>query len=1320
MKGLILVLLIVFTNSSFAQSNFEALQNQYLDYRSRQKQDSALLMARKISSSARMELGDSSFWYGIGLRFQGNVHKTLKNKDSLLYFWNETMSVFSKYLPNDPNHADVVNALALFYYEGGDYAQAILLSERSIQLREAYSTEDHADYADFINNAAVIYMASRQWDKAEGAYRKSYDMYSRLYGKEHGSCINSLSNQAKLYERMGKDSLAELRYKEVVDIRRSMHGNEHVDLASALSNLGVFYFYRARYPQAFDQFSAATQMRKKLLGENNLVYASSLETMGAIHWKLGNYEEAERNYVNCATLRKSILGEKHPDYGMVINNLAVLMVDKGDFSKAEDYYLESLEIKRVSVGEQHVDYALVLNNLGNFYGKMARFEEAVEMVQTSAEIRRKQLGNTHALYGSSLNSLAVLQMKLTKYSEAEKSLEEAGRVFAISPGKKSPEYVWYLNNSGLLYSSIGARQKAEDAFVEALSLLEVIYGKNHPEYANTLNNLGKLYYEYEEFEQSEQCYLLAKEIRRQQLGELHPSYAESLVSLGNLYYDKGDLEKTELCHQQALDIRKKSYGGKHPEYAVGLNNLGIFYKKIGDILKAAIYTAEALTIYEEVYGKENALCASMHVNLGLLYQQIGQYDTSMLHLTTALKMKEALFGRLHPESIDIYLNLGLVSMNNKRFDQALAFYDTTLQVMDKENLYMPLKKANTLNNTALVHIELMNWELAKESAFQSCALVEKHLGKKHESYLWNESNLALAIYKSGDYQKAFTLYEHGLNERLRYVSENFEWLSDAQRESFWKQQLRFFNRLYCFAADAHIAIPEVSGLLYNEALVNKGKLLEAHIRKHSGSSVLDEEREVLRQLRITLSKSESDGNVDKNSLDKLREKADSLDKDLAQKWSAYGEQKQHLTIHWEDVKKALKSGETAVEMVRYYDEEAAHYTYASLVLSPEFDYPKFVPLCTEDALQQLNIKVQLSELYDLVWEPLEPFLRNTKTIFYAPTGLLDQVPFHALYKGNGEDEVLATNALGRRGVVEGVESLETSGNVSYLIDQFTLHQFTSTRNLLLDSLPKRKNTSESSIVLLGGIDYDVIGNEKSASEKRRRTKGRTSRSAQMGGRALSYLPGTLEEVQNIQKNLLSKNWKSTCLVGVKATESALTDISRDTNVRFWHIATHGFAFQQAKKGTNQTTGPLFRSHPNPMVRSGLVLAGGNWAWLGNDTLSRIGWKENGILTALEVSHFDLSHLDLVVLSACETGLGKVEGAEGTFGLKRGFKMAGVKEIIISLWAVPDKETMELMHEFYAALVTHVSVDEAFEMATKSMRKRYPTQPELWAGFVLVR
>ena len=139
-----------------------------------------------------------------------------------------------------------------------------------------------------------------------------------------------------------------------------------------------------------------------------------------------------------------------------------------------------------------------------------------------------------------------------------------------------------------------------------------------------------------------------------------------------------------------------------------------------------------------------------------------------------------------------------------------------------------------------------------------------------------------------------------------------------------------------------------------------------------------------------------------------------------------------------------------------------------------------------------------------------------------------------------------------------------------------------------------------------------------------------------------------------------------------------------------------------------------------MVRSGLILAGGNWAWTDNDTLSKLGAEQNGILTALEVSQLNLKKTKLVVLSACETGLGKIEGSEGTFGLKRGFKLAGVEQMIVSLWSVPDKETMELMTLFYTDLTKTLNPIISFEKAQKEMRNKYPTEPEKWAGFVLVR
>jgi CHAT domain-containing protein len=173
-----------------------------------------------------------------------------------------------------------------------------------------------------------------------------------------------------------------------------------------------------------------------------------------------------------------------------------------------------------------------------------------------------------------------------------------------------------------------------------------------------------------------------------------------------------------------------------------------------------------------------------------------------------------------------------------------------------------------------------------------------------------------------------------------------------------------------------------------------------------------------------------------------------------------------------------------------------------------------------------------------------------------------------------------------------------------------------------------------------------------------------------------------------------------------------------------HLATHGYAFPEFDfKDTTISTSSLrysYRYSTNSMVRSGLILTGGNWAWTGSDTLTKMGAEQNGILTALEVSQLNLKNTKLVVLSACETGLGKIEGSEGTFGLKRAFKLAGVEQIIVSLWPVPDKETMELMTLFYSELATSSNPVISFTKAQKAMRDKYPASPQRWAGFVLVR
>ena len=136
------------------------------------------------------------------------------------------------------------------------------------------------------------------------------------------------------------------------------------------------------------------------------------------------------------------------------------------------------------------------------------------------------------------------------------------------------------------------------------------------------------------------------------------------------------------------------------------------------------------------------------------------------------------------------------------------------------------------------------------------------------------------------------------------------------------------------------------------------------------------------------------------------------------------------------------------------------------------------------------------------------------------------------------------------------------------------------------------------------------------------------------------------------------------------------------------------------------------------MRSGLVFAGANDVWSRQkDTYDNSSYFEDGVLTAQEVATIDMRKTELVVLSACETGLGDIKGSEGVYGLQRSFKMAGVEYIIMSLWQVPDKETAEFMTTFYTNLAKTNDIRDSFNLTQHAMRKKY--DPYYWGAFILV-
>jgi CHAT domain-containing protein len=237
--------------------------------------------------------------------------------------------------------------------------------------------------------------------------------------------------------------------------------------------------------------------------------------------------------------------------------------------------------------------------------------------------------------------------------------------------------------------------------------------------------------------------------------------------------------------------------------------------------------------------------------------------------------------------------------------------------------------------------------------------------------------------------------------------------------------------------------------------------------------------------------------------------------------------------------------------------------------------------------------------------------------------------------------------------------------------------------------------------LFGYPDYGISVAERNVLVKKERDSQPVyyALALERGSNNLSELPGTKTEVENISNLMIAKGWQPEVLIGDKALEETLKDCFKP---RVLHIATHGY-FQ-----------PDATSTQNPLLRSGLMLAGAAQTLDGN----KDDKTEDGILTAYEAMNLNLDNTDLVVLSACETGLGSISNGEGVYGLQRAFRVAGAKTIIMSLWKVDDQATQELMTSFYENWLNTGNKRQSFEIAQQNIKMKYKA-PYFWGAFVMV-
>ena len=1067
-----------------------------------------------------------------------------------------------------------------------------------------------------------------------------------------------------------------------------------------LTQLAVEYYHKGDYSKAIEFTEKAVTQAENEYGVTSKEYATSLNNLGVINNELGNHSKAEPLLVEAMNIRKKVLGPEHIDYAGSLNNLALLYADMGSYSKAEPLYLEALNIQKKVLGSENPDYLNFLNNLAALYKKLGNYSKAEPLYLEALNIRKKAFGPETQAYASSLNDLASLYRDMGYYSKAVPLYVDALNIAKKILSPENPDYAVYLNNLANCNKRMGNYLNAEPLYAEALNIQKKVLGRENPNYASFLNNLADLYYELGNYSKAESSYLEVLNIRKKVLGPEHPDYAGSLNKLALLYYKLGNYTKAESLYIEALDIQKKVLGPEHPVYATSLNNLAVLYTGMGNYFKAGLLHLEALNIQKKVLGPEHPNYAASLVNLALVYGYIGNYSKAEPMYLEALNIQKKALGPEHPDY------------------------------------------AASLNNLAILYEYMGTYSKAEPLYLEAMNIRKNVLGPEHPDYANSLNNLAVFYGKSGDYSKAKS-FILSANENLNNQIRNyFTFLSGTQKEQFINMINYHFDSYNSFFIKRNACDPSLASISYDNELNHKGILLLSNTTLkqavyNSNDNLLikfyDHFKDIHRQLSLLYKQPKSER---KENADSLENVSENLEKDIMSRGKdlpGISDLKGLSRITWQEIQDALKPDEAAIEFVdfRFYNRKwTDSILYCALVLRKGYKYPKMVYLFEEKQIRDIistpnatnnpwyinqiytarsnqpsndSTSSLRNSLYRILWLPIDSLVKDLKTIYLAPGGLLNKVAFDAL--------AVTDSTL--------------------LMDRYNLITVGSTRTLVGNKRNEVFITDDSKAALFGGIEYDADSSKLVSATRHNLKPGNdlpvshslTIPDSLRGGINWPYLEGTLTEVTDLRKLFKSKYLEADLFTGIDATRESFESLSENKkSPEIIHIATHGFFFQNPSpvgnkkqmSGSLSSDGMIYTNSVNPLFRSGILFAGASRAW---KNLPPIPGVEDGNLTAYEVSNMNLSNTRLVVLSACETGLGDIKGSEGVYGLRRAFKMAGVQYTLMSLWQVPDYQTSELMQLFYMNWLNGMTINEGFKAAQKTMHKKY--EPYYWAAFELI-
>lgn len=1248
-----------------------------------------------------------------------------------------------------PNVSALLNVIGYLYRKGGKWSEAKQAYQRALTIAEQAFGSNQLGVIDTLAGLADVQIGDDSKEQKRKLYQRILDIREKVLSPDHPEIAESIEKLSEFVE--GDEPTVKKMLQRALAIKEKFLGADHPGITESLDKLGGHLMIEGDYIAAEALYQRALAIREKTFGPSRKEVIDSYFHLFVLYTLRGEYEKAtpllqsirefsskearikiENPFVNTIAfgfitvfsfaafdageygmaevllaltlfMSEQTEGKDNPMALFTMKLLAMIYIARGEYERAEPILQNRLSILEKTSAPSETEISFAIRDLALLHRVKGDYEKAESLFQRGLDILGTVLGPQHPSTAAYFVDLADLSLAKGDDEKAERYYRDAIKTVESDPDLESRDVTFYLRKYAAFNSKKGHYKVAEALLQRALSVLEKDSLFETLELAFTLGDLADIHSANGEYAKAGPLLQRALRIWEKELNREGGMPGKGAARLVNDRGDEINPDFEDVIARYRLGEPKKLFDPEHigaPHY---FDRLARALTRRGDYAAAESLFLQALASSEKANRQEHPQVAHTLIGLADLYNLKGEYQKAEPLLQRALKIQEKSFGKEHSEVVPSLTSLATIYANQGDYAKAESLLRRTVDISEKalgpEHQYV----AQSMSALASVYIAKGDYIRGESVLLRALANQENLFGPNHITVVQSLEPLIHLYAAKGDLARAVSLGWRANAIIERNLKINLAASSESQKLNYLTTLASNANSLISLHAHDAPANQGALKLALSVLLQNKGRALEDSAysvealrfnANGADQALFDRLFEVQSRLATFMFRlpGKLNGAAYQNEIKKLEEQAEKLQTELSTRSLEYRVQSQPVTL--EAVQAAIPTDATLIEFAVYHPfnqnlaiaqnppQEPRYIAYAfrrnSEIQWLDLGEAKSLDKAIDTLRRSLNdpkqkgIEAHARAVDEMVMRPLRPLLGDSTRVLISADGNLNLIPFEALMDEKGK----------------------------FLIERYSFTYLSSGRDLLRLQAPNEKKEMP---LILAAPDYGQA-------EKKRSEKNSLS--------TLSFKPlngATLEA-----KLIISQFPNARVLTGRRATEDALKKAVAPVIL---HIVTHGFFLEDQALQLKSSRGFAWMLNDNltnelrmnikvinPLLRSGLALAGAN--------PRRDGKGNDGILTGLEFAGLNLWGTKLVVLSACDTGVGQIRSGEGVYGLRRALVLAGSEAQVLSLWRVNDRTTPELMSNYYKGLRLGKGRGEALRQAQLKMLKQPGRKhPYYWAAFI---